>query len=54
MTDAFHSAVIVVVEAEYSDMKDVLLEIQKFVAANVAPHKKLRGGVFSIDVIPKR
>lgn len=43
----------VVVEKSFENEEGVLGKIQDFVAGQVAPHKKLRGGVFKLDVIPK-
>ena len=43
-----------VIEAAYVDDKDIENKIASFVADRVASHKRLRGGVHRIDVVPKR
>ncbi|KDE04365.1 hypothetical protein MVLG_05244 [Microbotryum lychnidis-dioicae p1A1 Lamole] len=43
----------IVPDAAQKDDQDLAKKVQKFVADRVAPHKKLRGGVFLLDVIPK-
>ncbi|KAK4706193.1 4-coumarate--CoA ligase, partial [Phenoliferia sp. Uapishka_3] len=43
----------VVIDAAHINTKDVCLAIQNFVKGKVAPHKRLRGGVITMDVIPK-
>ncbi|SCV71645.1 BQ2448_3233 [Microbotryum intermedium] len=43
----------IVPDAAHKDDKDLAKKVQTFVADRVAPHKKLRGGVFLLDVIPK-
>jgi len=39
------------VESERTE--GVLTEIKAFLEERVAPHKKLRGGLFYLDIIPK-
>ncbi|KAM0754180.1 acetyl-CoA synthetase-like protein [Meredithblackwellia eburnea MCA 4105] len=43
----------VVVEPKYAQDKEVTKKIAKFVQDKVAPHKRLRGGVIPMEVIPK-
>ncbi|KAL8287442.1 hypothetical protein RQP46_003300 [Phenoliferia psychrophenolica] len=43
----------VVIDPAHVNTKDVCTLIQKFVQGKVAPHKRLRGGVIPMDVIPK-
>lgn len=42
------------IEAAYADDKEIENKIAEFVASKVASHKRLRGGVHRIDVVPKR
>ena len=43
----------VVPEAAYAADPLLPTKIQQFIAENVASHKRLRGGVILIDIIPK-
>jgi hypothetical protein len=43
----------VVPEAKYANEKGLEQNIVEFVQSKVAPHKRLRGGVVLIEVIPK-
>lgn len=43
----------VTVRAGVQESEDKAKEIGEWIAAKVAPHKRLRGGVYFIDVVPK-